>query len=132
MRLPAQSIVDDIHQQLGIWEDNAYPDDVLPKYDPTNAPDIEDIKKHLESPETEQLLKIETEKFGSSAQEVETAFRDVSRGLAKVATLATHAQQHETAEHLRAYQTRWDTLHKVDLFTACSTRSLSCRPVEIC
>ena len=132
MRLPAQSIVDDIHQQLNIWTDDVSPiDDVLPKYEPTNAPPIEDVKKHLESPETQQLLKDEMEKLGSSAQEVETAFRNVSRGLTKIATLATHAQQFETAEKLRAYQTRWDTLHKVDLFTACSTRSCSCRPAEI-
>ena len=85
MELRAQSIVGDIYyQQLDIWADDVSPDDVLPKYDPTNAPNIEGVKKRLESPQTQQLLKDEIEKLGSSAQEVEMAFRAVYRDLAKI------------------------------------------------
>lgn len=113
MRFGTQSI-DDILKQLDPLEDIS-PDNVFPIYDATKAPDIEDLKKKLESPKTQKLLKDEMARLGKSTQEVDTAFRNVSRGLAKIAAMATHAEQFEYAATLGTYKTRWDSLHEVVL-----------------
>ena len=114
MRLGAQSI-DDILNRLDPLEDIS-PDNVFPIYDATKAPDIEDLKKKLESPKTQKLLKDEIARLGKSTQEVDMAFRNVSQGLAKIEIMAALAEQFEHAATLGTYKTRWDNLHKVVLF----------------